>query len=340
MCQRPNLKTFVTLEKEHPVPSHLGKLINDSFQPNYIQSMMCYALCHDDHKRKHLTRLLTGSVCSQSCAELVTSRQALVTKRREQDYDVSTTQSVNGTSSSGIPMLNLSKIKESPDFVIQSGNSTINMNSAFTARSPRKRLFQNSFRSQIKDDGIFGHLPPLSPKPQGSGTLTKYICDKLFVPAVSKMILPHAEENIAFIREISNWVDTAANYYPYDPKPKDQNSNPRFQAKLFSTILKEDHMFKQTYAPTQPETPRYMQDQIKTTANPMSTTYHDDFNQEEMKRYTFHPTKPVYQERSGKPFSLYPAVEPEKYEYTNEQFIEQVKDNKRAFRTIRNHNMS
>ena len=341
MCTRPDLRTFILCEKEHPVPPRLETLIKQSFQPNYVQPMLVYALVHDDHKRKHLTRLLSGDVVSASSAEQVTFRKTLLNKNR-QEFEVheptepsptatSTTSSVNG-----IPRLNLSGIRESPDFVISSGNSTINMNSAFTTRSPRKKAFINSFRSAIREEGIFGNLPPLTPRASGSGTLTKYICDKLFVPSVSKMIYPHADENIAFIREISNWVDTTANYYPYVAPPKDLKESPRMQAKLFSTILKEDHMFKHTYCPTQPNTPRYMADKVRSLDTTVHTTYNDSYSAEAKEGIPFYPSKPVYQERSNRPFSLYPNVEPEEVKYTQEQFLQQVRDNKQAFRVIRN----
>lgn len=295
---KADLRTILLQEKEHPLTQEIESLIEQSFNPNYIKPVKTWALIHDEKKRSKLIALLKGGMTIKKLPKLVT----------------------------GV-------LEPQPEFVLTTATSVIDVNHCFPQISPRRKQMDVTRRSQIMEQGIFGNSSKYAGVQQPKSNIIEFQCRKLFNPLAMERILPTAELNIAFIREIANWCDTNANYYPYIDKAPDFESSPRGQAYLYKRILKEDHLMNNTYVQTNPNSPR-LREPPSTSRSLMYSVYKDTFFPESTKG--FKPSNPVIPPLGQCPFSRYPQVNAEEYVYTNEQVQEQCLSNRTARRAFRN----
>lgn len=300
MCAvRADLRTILLQEKEHPLSQEIENLIEVSFLPNYVKPIKAWALIHDEKKRKKLINLLKG-----------------------------------GNTVKNIPQIVTGTLGPDPDFILTTATSVVNVNQCFPQMSPRKKPLDVTRRSQILEQGIFGTTTKYFDVQKPSGTLIEFQCRKLFSPMALEKILPMADINIAFIREIQNWCDTNANYYPHVEAAPDFQSSPRGQAYLFKRILKEDHLHRNTYVKTNPDSPRIREPKSARLDEMMYSVYTDTFSPESTKN--FKPTPICVPPLNQCPYSKYPQVQPQDYIYTNEQVQEQCESNRSARRAYRN----
>ena len=302
------LKNILQLEISRPLNDDLVELIESSFKEQYVKPVKAWALVHNDHKRKQLVKLLNGSVVSK--------------------------QFLRNSVRRSMPLFST---KSNPEFVMRTANASINLNTCFTPRSPRKRVFQNSNRSQIKEEGIFGSeiRKREAPRREGSDeSFIEYKVRKFFKSNAAERILSNASVNIEFINEIQNWVDNEAQRYPYDTNPSSPRLTPRVQAKLFQDTMAEDHMEQNTYVPTKPGTPRVRK---PTNADSLKhTTYNDFYSIDARNGALPSLSKPILPATHTQPFTSMPLVEGRQYKYSNEMIRDQISKNKNAFIAYRN----
>ena len=302
------LKNILQLEISRPLNNDLVELIEDSFKEQYVKPVKAWALVHNDHKRKQLMKLMNGSVVSK--------------------------QFLRNSVRKSAPLFSA---KSNPEFVMRTPNASINLNACFSPRSPRKRIFQNSYRSQIREEGIFGseiRKREAPHKETSDDSFIEYKIKKLFKPKAAERLLSNASVNLEFINEIQNWVDNEAQRYPYDTNPPSPRLTPRVQARLFHDTMSEDHMEKNTYVPTKPGTPR-----VKRPTNADShkhTTYNDFYSIDARQGALPSLSKPFLPTPHTQPFSSMPLVEGRQYKYTNEMIKDQINKNKGAFIAYKN----